>query len=57
VHLVCFWGIGLSGGWWLAFRAAQPIGVAGFWIASLLSLVLAAALLGALLWQAVRARD
>jgi MATE family multidrug resistance protein len=57
VHIVCFWGIGLFGGWWLAFRAAQPMGVAGFWVASLASLVLAAALLGGLLWKAVRARD
>ena len=56
VHIVCFWGVGLFGGWWLAFRAAQPMGVAGFWLASLVSLVLAAALLGALLWKAVGAR-
>lgn len=56
VHTVCFWGVGLYGGWWLAFRAAQPMGVAGFWIASLASLVLAAVLLGGLLWHAVRAR-
>jgi len=56
VHTLCFWGVGLYGGWWLAFRAAQPLGVAGFWIASLASLVLAALLLGALLWKAVGAR-
>jgi len=54
VHLVCFWGVGLAGGWWLAFQAPVPLGVSGFWIASLSSLVLAAALLGALLWRAVR---
>lgn len=56
VHIVCFWGVGLFGGWWLAFRAAQPMGVAGFWVAALSSLVLAATLLGALLWMAVRER-
>jgi len=56
VHIVCFWGVGLFGGWWLAFRAAPAMGVAGFWIASLASLVLAAALLGALLWKAVGVR-
>jgi MATE family multidrug resistance protein len=56
VHIVCFWGVGLAGGWWLAYRAAQPMGVAGFWIASLASLVLSAILLGALLWKAVHAR-
>lgn len=54
VHIVCFWGVGLYGGWWLAFKAAQPMGVAGFWIASLSSLVLAALLLGALLWKTVQ---
>lgn len=53
VHVVCFWGVGLFGGWWLAFRASTPLGVAGFWIAAPLSLVLAALLLGALLWRAV----
>ncbi|WP_300454413.1 MATE family efflux transporter [Accumulibacter sp.] len=55
VHVFCFWGVGLFGGWWLAFHARQPMGVAGFWLASLLSLVLAALLLGALLWRAMRA--
>jgi multidrug resistance protein, MATE family len=54
VHLLCFWGVGLFGGWWLAFRAPVPLGVTGFWIAALSSLVLAATLLGALLWHAVR---
>lgn len=54
IHVGCFWGVGLAGGWWLAFRAASPMGVAGFWIASLASLVLAALLLGGLLWRTVR---
>lgn len=49
VHVVCFWGVGLSGGWWLAFRATPALGATGFWLASLLSLLLAALLLGALL--------
>ncbi|MBK7355235.1 MATE family efflux transporter [Propionivibrio sp.] len=53
VHIVCFWGVGLFGGWILAFRIASPMGVAGFWAASLASLVLAALLLGAVLWRAV----
>lgn len=56
VHLACFWGVGLGGGWWLAFAAASPLGVAGFWIASLASLVLAALLLGALLGWVLRAQ-
>ena len=54
VHIVCFWGVGLFGGWWLAFRAAAPQGLAGFWIAALSGLVLAAVLLGGLLWRVAR---
>lgn len=54
VHIFCFWGVALFGGWWLAFRIASPMGVTGFWLASLASLVLAALLLGSLLWRAVR---
>lgn len=56
VHIFCFWGVGLFGGWWLAFRAPSPMGVTGFWVASLANLVLAAILLGALLWRAIRER-
>ena len=56
VHIFCFWGVGLFGGWWLAFRAPSPMGVTGFWVASLASLVLAAILLGTLLWRAIRER-
>ena len=54
VHIVCFWGVGLFGGWWLAFRAATPLGLAGFWLAALSGLVLAAVLLGGLLWRVAR---
>ncbi|MBL8397869.1 MAG: MATE family efflux transporter [Candidatus Accumulibacter sp.] len=54
VHLLCFWGVGLYGGWWLAFRAVEPWGVAGFWLASLISLILASILLAGLLWQVTR---
>ncbi len=53
VHIVCFWGIGLYGGWWLAFRAPTPLGVAGFWYAAVASVVAAAILLGGLLWRTV----
>ena len=55
VHTVAFWGVGLFCGWWLAFHAPQPMGVEGFWLASLASLVVAAALIGAILWRALRA--
>ncbi|MDQ5903250.1 MAG: multidrug resistance protein family [Pseudomonadota bacterium] len=54
VHTVAFWGVGLFGGWWLAFKAPQPMGVEGFWLASLASLVVAAVLIGGLLWRALR---
>lgn len=57
VQTFCFWGIGLWGGWWLCYRAPNPLGIDGFWIASVLSLVGAAILLGPLLWQVVRARE
>ncbi|MDR3299285.1 MAG: MATE family efflux transporter [Candidatus Accumulibacter sp.] len=52
VHVTAFWGVGLFGGWWLAFRAPQPMGVAGFWLAMMLSLVFAAISLVGLLWWA-----
>lgn len=57
VHTVAFWGVGLFGGWWLAFRAPQPMGVEGFWLASLASLVVAALLIGTILWRTLRARS
>ena len=56
VHVAAFWGVGLAGGWWLAFRAPRPMGAAGFWLASLLSLVFAAVFLGWLLWRVARAQ-
>ena len=56
VHVFSFWGVGLFGGWWLAFHATKPLGAGGFWLASLASLVLASLFLGGLLWRAVRER-
>jgi len=50
IHIFCFWGIGLFGGWWLAFRYTNPMGVTGFWVASLVSLIIASVLLGFLLY-------
>jgi multidrug resistance protein, MATE family len=50
VHTLCFWGIGLGGGYWLAFyglgAVLPPQGVAGFWQASVLSNIAAALLFG-----------
>ena len=54
VHVAAFWGVGLFGGWHLAFRTAEPMGAAGFWLASLASLVFSALLLGSLLWKTAR---
>ncbi len=43
IHVTCFWGIGLFGGWYLAFRGfaglggfgnVAPCGTAGFWVMS-----------------------
>lgn len=48
VQTVNFWGIGLGLGWWLCFRWSPPLGLDGFWLASVLSLVAAAAVL---LWM------
>ena len=57
VQTVCFWGVGLLGGGWLCYRWTPPLGVAGFWLAAVLSLILAAALLLPLLLKAVQATE
>jgi MATE family multidrug resistance protein len=59
---ISLWGVGLGGGYWLAFRAtsegsplaALPRGADAFWAASTLSLMLAAAALTAFLAWWVR---
>lgn len=53
IHTLCFWGIGLGGGWWLAF-GTPAMGAAGYWLAATLSLIPAALLLGGLLWRVLR---
>lgn len=53
IHTLSFWGVGLGGGWWLAF-GPPAMGVAGYWAASTASLVLAAVLLGGLLRRVLR---
>lgn len=62
VYLASLWGIGLGGGWWLAFVLGAPGspweaavgGPRGLWIASGLSLVLASIGLAAILARAWR---
>lgn len=55
VQTFCFWGVGLLGGAWLCYRWQPPFGVAGFWLAAVIGLSFAAALLLPLLYKAVRA--
>lgn len=58
VHTLCFWGIGLAGGYGLAFYGLgtllAPQGVAGFWQAAVLSNIAAALLFGAYLYRVAR---
>lgn len=57
IQTFCFWGIGLLGGAWLCYRGTAPFGVAGFWIAAALGLVVAAALLLPLLFRVAKANE
>ncbi|PKO85063.1 MAG: MATE family efflux transporter, partial [Betaproteobacteria bacterium HGW-Betaproteobacteria-12] len=57
VQTFCFWGVGLLGGAWLCYRWSPPFGVAGFWLAAVISLVLAAGLLSGLLYQVLASTD
>lgn len=63
VHTLCFWGVGLGSGYVLAFHGlpglgvamvAQPMGAAGFWLATLLSTVLAGLMMGVILLRVIR---
>jgi MATE family multidrug resistance protein len=57
IHLGCFWGLGLGGGYWLAFHAPVPQGAAGFWQAAVASTVTAAFLFGGLLRWVTKRRS
>lgn len=57
LHALCFWGIGLGGGYWLSFHAGARGGspsVAGFWEAGVLSTITASLLFAALLRAVMR---
>lgn len=56
IHITAFWGLGLGVGYWLAFAAPTPQGVAGFWQSSVLSTCAACVLLGGLLLWVIRQR-
>lgn len=52
IYTVSLWGIGLVGGWWIAFHPVfghAPLGVRGLWSAATVSLALAAGVL--LMWM------
>ncbi|MFD0668589.1 MATE family efflux transporter [Ramlibacter sp. MAHUQ-53] len=60
VYCLMLWGVGLGGGYWLAYVGApglEPVRAPwAFWGAGALALALAGAALFTLLWRAVRAR-
>src|SRR5690606_16109656 len=52
VHTLCFWGIGLVGGYWLSFHAPWRVdapSVAGFWEACVVATIVATLLFGTML--------
>lgn len=51
LQTLCFWGIGLAGGFWLCHRAQPPLGAGGFWLAAVLSLAVASAVLLPLMYK------
>ncbi|HPP84180.1 MAG TPA: MATE family efflux transporter, partial [Rubrivivax sp.] len=61
IYALAIWGVGLGGGWWLAFAAPPETpswlrGAPGFWVAAAGSLVVTAlALSGFLAWMLRRA--
>ena len=60
LHTVCFWGVGLMGGYWLSFHApwrADEPSVAGFWQACVLATLLAGILFISLMRKVARIRQ
>jgi len=57
LHTLCFWGIGLSGGYWLSFHSPSrhdAPSVAGFWEGCVMATLVATVLFGTLLRFVVR---
>ncbi|HVL59731.1 MAG TPA: MATE family efflux transporter, partial [Burkholderiaceae bacterium] len=54
IYAVALWGVGLGGGWWLAY--SRELGVAGFWAAGAAGLLIASIALTALLAAVSRRR-
>ena len=57
VQVFCFWGVGLMGGAALCYLREPPLGVAGFWVAAVISLVSAAGLLLPLLYRVMTSQE
>ncbi|HEY9192056.1 MAG TPA: MATE family efflux transporter [Methyloversatilis sp.] len=65
IHAFCFWGVGLSSGYLLAFDGlpgapfplvGAPMGAAGFWLCTLLATLLAGFMVGTVLLNVLRHR-
>jgi MATE family multidrug resistance protein len=65
IHAFCFWGVGLSSGYLLAFDGlpgapfsliSAPMGAAGFWLCTLLATLLAGLMVGSVLLTVLRQR-
>ena len=59
IFALSLWGVGLGGGWWLAFNrggVTPPglLGAPGYWAASTSGLAVAAVLLMAVVWRVMR---
>jgi multidrug resistance protein, MATE family len=59
VYVAALWGVGLGGGWWLAFNVGGSTppalqGAPGFWFASTVGLVLSGTALVGVLWRVLR---
>ncbi len=61
VYATFLWGVGLTGGYWLAYEGIGPIaplmGPSAFWISSSVALTVVSAVLGGLLWWVIRTRS
>lgn len=60
LHAICFWGVGLAGGYWLTFHAgprSTAPNVAGFWEGGVASTIVASVLFGALLRFVMRRHE
>jgi MATE family multidrug resistance protein len=59
IHIACFWGIGMVGGWWLCYHGYGPLGIApmglgGFWWAATIATIVASVMFAILLQTSLR---